>query len=234
MDDIMKKSMVIYLLTDTTNGKQYVGQTTNKLFKRLGSHRRTQTTYVDRMIAEHGWQNFTVEILDECKTRYELDEREKYWIATLNTKFPNGYNMTDGGEGNSGYKLSQETLEKLSVSHRMYHIVCVETGMVFDTAKEAAAWAGVQESAISRACNGITHSSGGYHWFYQEAPHLADHEVKVGERKNKRPVRCIETGMIFDSLRAAGKWAGCNYLSIIRVCNFPTKTCCGYHWELVR
>lgn len=227
----MKKSMVIYLLTDTTNGKQYVGKTTGKLGKRIRQHRRTKHTYVDRMIGAHGWENCTVEILDECATPAELNEREIYRIATLGTRAPNGYNLTEGGEGSSGYKFTQESIQRLSLSHRMYHIVCVETGMIFDTAAEAAAWAGVQKAAIFRACNGISRTAGGYHWFYQEAPHLADHKPKVRENKNKRAVICVETGQIFESVSAAAKWAGVGKASIIRACNKKHRLVKGYHWQ---
>ena len=233
MDDIMKKSMVIYLLTDTTNGKQYVGKTMHKLHKRMGEHRRGTKHYVDRAIQKHGWENFTIEILEECATSEELSEREQYWIARLNTKAPNGYNLTDGGEGSPGRKATDEMRANMSASHPSYHVVCVETGMVFETAKEAAAWAGVQKEAIFRACNGISRTAGGYHWFYQEAPHLADHEVKVGERKNKRPVRCIETGQIFSSITEAARWAGVHHTLLIKVCQKIKHTAGGYHWEYV-
>lgn len=235
MEDIMKKSMVIYLLTDRTNGLKYVGQTTRTLGKRMQAHRTAQRTYIDRAIKDHGWKNFTVEILDECSTPAELDEREIFWIATLGTKFPNGYNMTDGGEGCSGYKVSQQSRRRMSLAHNPRHIVCVETGRVFDSADEAAAWAGVTKSSIFRACNGIARSAGGYHWFYQETPELAKHEVKVVEQKNKRAVRCVETGQIFDSIKEAAAWAGVHPTVIIRVCDKVKgkHTAGGFHWEYV-
>ena len=78
MDDIMKKSMVIYLLTDSTNGKQYVGKTMNPLKRRLNLHRYYKRMYVDRAIQKHGRTNFTIEIPEECTTAEELNERERY------------------------------------------------------------------------------------------------------------------------------------------------------------
>ncbi len=233
MDDIMKKKMVIYLLTDTTNGMRYVGKTMHKLCKRIGEHRRGKKHYVDRAINSHGWENFTVEILDECETPDELSEREQYRIATLNTKFPNGYNLTDGGEGSPGRETTEEMRANMSAAHPRYHIVCVETGKVFETVKEAAAWAGVQKAAIHRACNGIARSAGGYHWFYLEAPHLADHKVRVRGNKNKRAVRCIETGQIFASITEAAAWAGVGWRAIHRACNKTRKTAGGWSWEYV-
>ena len=87
---------VIYLLTDITNGMPYVGQTVN-LKRRIAQH-KIGDQYVDRAIQKHGWENFTVEVLEECETPEQLDEREIFWIVECNSKSPNGYNFTDGGE----------------------------------------------------------------------------------------------------------------------------------------
>ena len=43
-------------------------------------------------------------------------------------------------------------------------IVCVETGHVFDSLKEAAKWAGIAYPGISKCCSGEQLSAGGYHW----------------------------------------------------------------------
>ena len=43
-----------------------------------------------------------------------LNEREIFWIAKLNTKVPNGYNLTDGGEGL--VNPSDETRAKMSAN----------------------------------------------------------------------------------------------------------------------
>lgn len=96
-DDIMNKSMVIYLITNKLNGKQYVGQTVRKLKERMYQHMNGDL-YIDLALKKHGIENFTVEVLEECATLDELNEREKYWIKTRNTLEPNGYNCTDGGD----------------------------------------------------------------------------------------------------------------------------------------
>lgn len=91
---------VIYCLTDNTNGKKYVGQT-NNLKRRIKEH-KNEELYVDRAIRTHGWENFSVEVLEECDNRAQINEREQFWINKLNTKSPNGYNLTDGGFGLTG------------------------------------------------------------------------------------------------------------------------------------
>ncbi len=106
---------VIYLITCLVTGKLYVGQTTQKLAERISQH-KCGDIYVDRVIKKYGWSDdtFKVEVLEECYSREQLDERERYWIAKLNCKYPNDYNMTDGGEGCSGKEISQEVHANMS------------------------------------------------------------------------------------------------------------------------
>lgn len=49
-----------------------------------------------------GLENFTIEVIEECETQAQADERERFWIKVLNCKVPNGYNRSDGGSGVKG------------------------------------------------------------------------------------------------------------------------------------
>ena len=53
----------------------------------------------------------------------------------------------------------------------------------------------------------------------------------IPSTKNKRKVRCIETGEIFTSISDAEREKGGR--SISRVCKGSRKTSGGYHWEYV-
>lgn len=99
---------VIYLITNNLNGKQYVGKTTRSLNIRMNHHKCGGDLHIDRAIRKYGRENFTVEVLEECYTVEQLNEREIFWIAALNCKHPNGYNHTDGGEGTAGLKHTYE------------------------------------------------------------------------------------------------------------------------------
>lgn len=96
------------------------------------------------------------------------------------------------GENNHNYgkHLSEETRRKLSESksgenHPMYGkhhteetkkkmslkaskpVMCVETGVVFDSCTEASRWAELKsESSISNALSGRSKTAGDYHWEY--------------------------------------------------------------------
>ena len=105
---------VIYLITNLLNGKKYVGQTAQPLKELIAQHRYHDELYVDHEIRKYSWENFKVEILEECSSREQLNEREIFWIAKLKTKYPNGYNMTDGGSGFNGRKHTPESIAKMS------------------------------------------------------------------------------------------------------------------------
>ncbi len=108
---------IIYKITCLVTKKPYVGQTRQKLERRIAQHKsqsKKAEAGIDLAIAEYGWEgNFTVEVLEICPVE-KLDEREKFWIATLNSKSPNGYNLTDGG---SVTNPSEETRARISANH---------------------------------------------------------------------------------------------------------------------
>ncbi len=231
MDDIMKKSMVIYLLTDSTNGKQYVGQTTQLLRKRLREHRRKHYTYIDQAIKAHSWQNFTVEVLDECTNSDELNERERYRIATLGTRAPNGYNLTDGGNGSLGCPLTQMAKDKISATRRKRAVICVELGITFESVAKAAKWAGVTPTAIVQACRDSDRRAAKFHWIYLDGE-SGDEQTrqKIIASHGQRAVLCIELEQVFPSIKDAATWAGVSVSSIVKSCKDSNKLAANYHW----
>lgn len=57
---------------------------------------------------------------------------------------------------------------------------------------------------------------------------LTKSAMKIG-----RPVRCVETGVIYSSSRAAHKETGVRQSGISLCCNGKLKTSGGFHWEFV-
>lgn len=109
--------MVIYVITDNTNGKQYVGQTIHSAELRFEQHCRPSETncrLLNRAIMAHGKENFTVSVLEVVDSPEKLDDREIHWISQLNTLTPNGYNLNGGGNGKG--VVSEETRKRLSAS----------------------------------------------------------------------------------------------------------------------
>ena len=92
---------------------KYVGQTIQPLRERIWQHKHHGELYVDQEIQRLGWENFTVEVLETCPFKL-LNAREIFWIASLNTKYPNGYNLTSGGSGFNGRKHTPESIALMS------------------------------------------------------------------------------------------------------------------------
>ena len=100
----------IYLITNFTNGKRYVGQTVNPIHYRWNKHieeaysGNKSNSLLHRAIIKYGASNFGISILEECADA-ELNEKEKNYIKQYNTyyTYDKGYNMTWGGEGVTKY-----------------------------------------------------------------------------------------------------------------------------------
>lgn len=77
----------------------------------------------------------------------------------------------------------------------------------------------------------------------EEAMEVRNRAAKKALEKTKKPVRCIELNLIFDSMSEAARWSESeknpNHLKasvqhISRVCRGERKTTGGYHWEYVK
>lgn len=93
----------IYKITNTKNGRMYVGNTSFDIQKRWKEHchdsRRKRCAgrplYAD--MQKYGVECFVIDIIEECDKSI-AQEREMFWINKLDT-FLNGYNCTLGGNG---------------------------------------------------------------------------------------------------------------------------------------
>ncbi|MBQ6006761.1 MAG: GIY-YIG nuclease family protein [Selenomonadaceae bacterium] len=95
----MKVFGVIYLIINGVNDKEYVGQTTKNVKARFKQHARRKNSLIGNAIRAYGEDMFVIAILKVCYSKEELDFWEKHFIKSRNTMYPNGYNLTDGGEG---------------------------------------------------------------------------------------------------------------------------------------
>lgn len=88
--------MYVYKITNVLTNDVYVGKTILNLQERFSQHKHRSisgNTYLYRAMRKYGIDNFCI---SEIESNVEdLNEREKYWIATINPK----YNMTSGGDG---------------------------------------------------------------------------------------------------------------------------------------
>lgn len=105
----------IYKITNTINNKIYIGQTRShrlnkdkyRPFGSMGrfkdhvnecySKKKSCCKYLNSAILKYGEEHFVCEKLTECHVD-KLDETEINYISEYNSKYPNGYNLTDGGK----------------------------------------------------------------------------------------------------------------------------------------
>ncbi len=110
-------SMFVYLVSNIVTGKRYVGKTEAKISARWKQHiwlaGHGGTTPFARAIRKYGADQFMVSELAEVDNSADLRLLEAQFIAALSSKCPDGYNLTDGGEGCRGIKRSAEYLEGL-------------------------------------------------------------------------------------------------------------------------
>lgn len=94
--------MIIYKITNTVNGKVYIGQTAQTLEKRFYQHCRVyeaiRTSIITKAIKKYGKENFLIEQIDFAENDEELDKKEKYWINFYDSyNISKGYNLSPGG-----------------------------------------------------------------------------------------------------------------------------------------
>jgi len=120
---------IIYELLCTSTGFRYIGQTIDLLAHRWRGHcdgalKKKLDWEISKAIRQFGPENFERRIICECESKKELNQQERHFIREFNTVWPNGYNMTNGGEGPCeltrqkirqkllGRKPSRESIEK--------------------------------------------------------------------------------------------------------------------------
>jgi hypothetical protein len=103
--------MQLYKISFTTTPKVYIGITSKTAKLRLCQHKYNKlNTAISKAIKKHG--NPMLTVLAECNSWELLCLAEQEAIEKFNSKSPNGYNLTDGGEGNHG-RMHTEYAKKI-------------------------------------------------------------------------------------------------------------------------
>ncbi len=110
----------IYLITNIENKKQYVGITKFSIEERFSQHTKRGFLLTDA-IQKYGEQNFSIEVIEEVESAERAYELEIFYIQKYNTKVPNGYNLTDGGDGIFGWEASEEYRQECSERVKLLH-----------------------------------------------------------------------------------------------------------------
>ena len=133
----------IYKITNTLNGKVYIGQTIKTIQKRFTQHKNNSNKeYFSQIVLykafnKYGIENFICEEIEEVPND-KLDEREKYWIEYYDSYF-NGYNSTLGGRTTQLYNWDTDDI--------------IEKYMILKSARAVAKEIGCDHSTIDRILN---------------------------------------------------------------------------------
>ena len=206
-------SYCIYMHTNKSNGKVYVGLTGMIPEERWrdgkGYHKGT---HFRNAIDKYGFDNFEHEIIKENLTKDEASYWEQYYISFYNsTDRRYGYNMSSGGE-HGGHPQTEETRKKSS-----------ENGTGYKGKKHT------KESLhkMSIAKNGKNHPNHGKHL----SEDLKE-KLKVSAINNRgRLFLCVELNRIFNNLNEAHEVTTCPKGAIVLCCQGKQIQSKGYHWK---
>lgn len=101
----------VYCIENIENGMRYIGKGKDIKRRIYASHKKSP--YINNAINKYGKKNFIWYIVEYCEPE-DMIYWEQYYIKEWNTKVPNGYNLTDGGQG--VLNPSIETKIKMSVA----------------------------------------------------------------------------------------------------------------------
>ena len=223
--------MVIYLVTNKINNKQYVGQTCRSVEERWRDHCRSkENNYFHRALRKHGVENFEVRVIDTAESHEELDEKEIAWIQNLGTMAPRGYNSKPGG--NVSMRGCYGALNRKS---KLIYQFTLKGEMIngYWGASEASRITGISDTLIYRSLKGDGSTlGGGFVWMYADGftPQKCAEKIDRYRGNKHSEVLCVETGERFRSMTEAAKKYNTYPCSISACCSGKLRTTSGYHW----
>ena len=208
----------VYMHRLKSDGRVYIGQSKNPRVRWYGQG----TTYKRNTrfwsaIQEHGWDSFEHIVIESGLTKEEANILEEYHIAVNNATDPlHGFNCVSRGhtsgiiteearqnyrEAQLGRHHSEETKRKIGKAHK---------GRKFS--KEAL-------ENMSRSHKGHVTSP-------EHRQALIEASVPY-----MRPVRCVETGVVYRGIREAERQTGICHQAIGNCLSGVQKVTHGCHWE---
>lgn len=235
----------VYYHRNLKTNQYYVGITKQKpllRWRKKGQGYKSQKKFWDA-IQKYGWNNFEHKILYQNLTAEEAGLIEQRLIIQYDS-IKNGYNQDKGGhitnhsdktiqkikQSMLGHSHSEETKNKIIKIKQQQSgkkVLCIETNIVYNSIGEAMRKTGIDKSSISKACLNQISCAGGYHWRFLEDK--TNTKFKIDKRK--KPVYCITTGKIYESVAQAARETNSDISNICKVCNGKYKTTNKLKWK---
>lgn len=211
----MEKCYKVYM-HKFPNRKVYIGMTCQEPKKRWNNGKNyIENNYMKNAINKYGWENVEHIILFDNLTKKEAEQKEIELIAKYKSNTAKyGYNIEFGGCHNG--KTSERTRKKISIANKGKHNspqTEFKKGHITIISEEA-------KRRLSKERKG---------------KHISiKTEFKKGHKPlNARKVICIETQIIYNSIKEASIKNKVDDGHISDVCRKKRKTAGGYHWEYI-
>ena len=156
----------IYCITNTVNGKMYIGQTRMTVEQRWASHitsSKKDEKPLYRAIRKYGLEKFAVETIFALSSKtkemlkHTLNFCEMYFIGKYKTLiFENGYNLTRGGDSNGFDYMKPVKQYDLQLNY-------IQS---YESISEASVKTGIDTTAIRQNCHHNQQTGGGYIWCF--------------------------------------------------------------------
>lgn len=239
--DVQNNCYSVYMHINKVNNKKYVGITSRdpELRWQNGTAYK-RNPHFNAAIQKYGWDNFEHVILHSGLSHQCACEYERKYILELNLKNNQyGYNMTDGGEGISGFVFTNEQRKRMSESrsgknnhcygrvgdlHPMYG-KCGKLNPNFGRKATDE-----QRKHISKGRIGMKFSEDHLRHMKESAKRGADSPVSKRVNMYDKQGVLIKT---FDTITDGAKYVGGDPSSIIKCCKHKYKSSYGYVWEYV-
>lgn len=232
----MRKEVIWCVYKHTSpSGKCYIGITCqenpqNRWHSDGGGYKEQIKFY--RAIKKYGWENFSHEILvDNIKSLEAAYIEEKKYIKLFDSH-RNGYNCSDGGDGCSGYRRSEEASNRIAKKHQKpvyQYNFSGEFIQGYKSRKEASEKTGTNLNSLIACLAGKYNYAGNYLWRNYKAKKIEPfYPFKAVNQIDKDSKKIIK---IFPSINNASELTGIRKTSIWGCCNHNYKTAGGYIWE---
>lgn len=164
-----KNNYNVYMHTNKTNGKKYIGITCQNPNRRWQNGKGYRTQYFYKAIVKYGWENFEHKVIYTNISRENACAIEKELIETHRTNEKTfGYNITNGGEDSICYYNELHSTKKCIYQYSLEGVFL----RYFESLREAVDFLGIDNihamtniSSCARK-NGKSKSAYGYLWYY--------------------------------------------------------------------
>lgn len=113
------------------------------------------------------------EVTEEIKQKISKTKKEQHLKMSEEQKKKLSENNSGKNNPFYGKKHTEETKKKMSENHANVRggnsptakkVMCIETGIIYPSAAEAAEFCNRTRSAINNCISGLSKTAGGYHW----------------------------------------------------------------------